>query len=294
MTSVTVTIAGGDRDCSSAVGDCLEAVGLLPPDTYIWTGNERGLLRTASYIQVPLSYVTQRRGDVLWREGHTEMYLGGGMQGGARIDESGGVHGYVPGDQTGNEIGRSPFDIEYWRWESAWRYAGTRTLSGIPMDEATAQVMDHLIDHPVHGYSQDNREGDGTVERITLTWGGTPSALLDVDGWCGLKTVNRWQVAMRTPTDSVITGQYSPNKRWYPRITAVRYDQGTGSTLVRAVQRVLDIDPDGVMGYDFTGALQAYLKRRGYDIGYYGVDHDFGHDSVCALQQSLNDGMWDQ
>ena len=289
MTSVTVTIRGGDRDCSSAVGTCLEAVGLLPPETYVWTGNERGLLKMCGYVQVNLA--SPERGDVLWREGHTEMYLGDGMQGGARIDETGGVHGPAKGDQTGNEIGRSPYDLGYWKWESAWRYFGTKTCGGIPIAEATAQVMDHLIDHAAHGYSQDHRDGDGTTETITLTWG-EGRVPLTIDGWVGLNTVRYLQEDMGTPVDGLITGQYSPNKVWYPAIVAVRYDRGTGSTLVRAMQRRMSLKPDGVMGYDFTGGLQALLRRWGYDIGRYGVDHDFYRDSGRALQRSINDGMW--
>lgn len=168
MPRVTVQIPGLDRDCSSAIGTCLIAVGLLPKGTYIWTGNERALLKQCGYVSVNLNHL--QRGDILWKTGHTEMYLGNGLQGGARIDENGGVHGWTSGDQTGNEIGRSEFDQDYWNWESAWRYYGSRTCGGIPIAEATAQVMDHLIDHDAHGYSQDNREGDGTLEAVKITW----------------------------------------------------------------------------------------------------------------------------
>ena len=117
-----VWVAGGDRDCSSAVCECYVAVGVIPEGTYCWTGNERAILKANGFVQVNLSHL--RRGDVLWKTGHTEMYLGNGMQGGARIDEAGGVHGHTQGDQTGNEIGRSAFDQDYWHWESAWRYFG--------------------------------------------------------------------------------------------------------------------------------------------------------------------------
>ena len=117
-----VWVAGGDRDCASAVCECYEAVGVIPEGTYMWTGNERAILKAAGFVQVNLSHL--RRGDVLWKQGHTEMYLGNGLQGGARIDEAGGIHGHTKGDQTGNEIGRSAFDQDYWHWQSAWRYFG--------------------------------------------------------------------------------------------------------------------------------------------------------------------------
>lgn len=290
MPRVVVEIAGLDRDCSSAILTCLSSCGLIPASTHMWTGNERELLKECGYVQVNLRNL--KRGDILWKTGHTEMYLGNGLQGGARIDENGGTHGYTPGDQTGNEIGRSPFDQDYWKWESAWRYFGTRTVGGIPIEEATAQVMNHLIDHNAHGYSQDNRDGGGT-ERITLSWEGEPmpKPMLDVDGWLGHDTIWGWQEAMHTPLDGEIWGQWLPNAKRYPAITCkVLYDYGSGSSLVRAVQKRLGVTSDGVIGYIFVSKLQERLKKWGYDIG--DVDEVLGRKTGRGLQQSLNDGKW--
>lgn len=290
MPRVVVEIAGLDRDCSSAILTCLSACGLIPASTHMWTGNERELLKECGYVQVNLRNL--KRGDILWKTGHTEMYLGNGLQGGARIDENGGTHGYTAGDQTGNEIGRSAFDQDYWKWESAWRYFGTRTVGGIPVEEATAQVMDHLIDHNVHGYSQDNRDGGGT-ERITLSWEGEPmpKPMLDVDGWLGHDTIWGWQEAMHTPLDGEIWGQWLPNTKYYPAITCkVLYDYGSGSSLIRAVQKRLGVTPDGVIGYIFVGKLQERLKKWGYDIG--DVDNVLGRKTGRGVQQSINDGRW--
>lgn len=292
MPRVTVEIAGLDRDCSSAIGTCLIAVGLLPKGTYIWTGNERSILKECGYVQVNLNHL--RRGDILWKSGHTEMYLGNGMQGGARIDESGGIHGHTQGDQTGNEIGRSDFDQSYWHWESAWRYYGPRTCGGIPIDEATAQVMDHLIDHDSHGYSQDNREGSG-IERITLSWEGEaePAAKLDVDGWVGHDTVWALQSALKTPLDGEVWGQVWANAKWFPALTCrVLYDEGSGSSVVRAMQRLLGIEADGVLGPNTVLVLQNRLRSWGYDIGSSGADRVLGRDTGRALQRSINDGRW--
>ena len=292
MPKITVEIPGLDRDCSSSMGTVLIGTGLLPRGTYIWTGNERSILKQCGYVQVNLSKL--KRGDILWKQGHTEMYLGNGLQGGARIDESGGVHGYRSGDQTGREIARSAFDQGYWKWESAWRYFGNRTCGGIPIAEASAQIMDHLIDHNAHGYSQDNREGSG-VERITLSWEGEPSssAMLDVDGWLGHDTVWAWQDQLHTPLDGEIWGQAWANAKWYPAITCrVLYDEGTGSSLVRAVQRFLGAEPDGILGYNTIGIMQFKLRTWGYDLGNGGVDHILGRTTGRAIQQSINDKKW--
>lgn len=287
MPSVTVTIKGRDRDCSSAVLTCLVAVGLVPAGTYMWTGNERSILKECGYVQVNLNHL--QRGDILWKTGHTEMYLGDGMQGGARIDEAGGKHGYTKGDQTGNEIGRSAFDQSYWKWESAWRYFGSETLAGIPIAEATAQVMDHLIDHDAHGYSQDNRDGSGT-ERVTITWdGGTVPSKLDVDGWLGALSVRAWQRQLDTTQDGVVSGQSYGLRTSYPNLTAVEYGTG-GSRLVRAVQRRAGAPVDGYLGPVTVRALQRRLADEGYWVGT--LDGVLGANTAKAVQRSLNDGAW--
>jgi len=163
----TVYIHGGDYDCSEAVRMCYRAVGVLPYGSYMWTGNEVELLEEHDFIEVGL--FEKLPGDVLWKPGHTEMYLGDGMQGGARIAENGGTTG-KKGDQTGNEICRSKFDQSYWKWQKCLRYVGGVTVNGIPANVAAVQVMNHLIDHSAHGYSQPNRAGDGTLEAVTIKW----------------------------------------------------------------------------------------------------------------------------
>lgn len=290
MIRVAVTIAGGDRDCSSAVGTCGEAAGVLVPGTYVWTGNERGVLMGAGFKRV--DKWAARRGDVAWRTGHTEIVLGGGMVGGARIDEVGGTHGPAKGDQTGREVAQGPWDPS--AWDEVWRYAGPRTVGGIPVGEAMAQVMEHMIVHDeAHGYSQDNRTGDGTREVVWLAWSGSGREPLDVDGWLGRVTIGRWQEDVGTPADCEIWGQWRPNAWRYPAITCpVRYDEGTGSALVREVQRRVGVDPDGVIGYQLVGGLQEWLVRKGHDIGPAGVDHVLGNGTARAVQESINAGEW--
>ena len=152
--------------------------------------------------------------------------------------------------------------------------------------------MDHLIDHNAHGYSQDNRDGGGT-ERITLSWEGEPlpKPMLDVDGWLGHDTIWGWQEVMHTPLDGEIWGQWLPNAYRFPAVTCkVLYDYGSGSSLVRAVQKRLGVTSDGVIGYIFVGKLQERLKKWGYDIG--DVDNLLGRKTGRGVQQSINDGRW--
>ena len=55
-------------------------------------------------IDVPI------RGDVLWRRGHTELYLGNYQTVGAHNNEFGGIMGGQTGDQTGDEISVRPWN----------------------------------------------------------------------------------------------------------------------------------------------------------------------------------------
>lgn len=178
MTSTTVYVHSGDYDCSEAVRMCYRAVGVLPYGSYMWTGNEIDLLTSNGFVIRDLN--SPKRGDVLWRDGHTEMYLGDNIQGGARIDEYGGITGPNKGDQTGNEITKSTYRPATWTY--LLRYEGGKTCDGIPASEVAAQVMEHIIDHDsAHGYSQPNRKGDGTIEAIKVTYGTTATKEVKAD-----------------------------------------------------------------------------------------------------------------
>ena len=167
----TVYIHGGDYDCSELVRMCYRAVGVIPYGSYMWTGNEVELLESCGFVECSLA--SPQMGDVLWRTGHTEIYLGDGMQGGARHgDYAGGLDGRK-GDQDGTEITRSKYRAG--DWSKLLRYVGGMTVDGIPAAVAAALVADHIIDDNSHGYSQPNRAGDGTVEAVTISWDGTSS-----------------------------------------------------------------------------------------------------------------------
>lgn len=121
----TYTIHRGDYDCSEMARMCVEAAGLLPSDSYMWTGNEYEVLTDAGFCVVPLS--ERCRGDILWKPGHTGIYLGENLIADAHGDEKGGITGPAQGDQTGSEI-----EIRsYWSctWQMCFR-APTGHLSG--------------------------------------------------------------------------------------------------------------------------------------------------------------------
>ena len=109
-----VKIHGGDYDCSESMRMCYAAIGVLAWgywDSYMWTGNELEVLRAAGFVQV--NKYAPKAGDVLWRQGHTELYLGNNRQGGARRSELHSVTG-AKGDQDGGEITLSAYNPNEW------------------------------------------------------------------------------------------------------------------------------------------------------------------------------------
>lgn len=128
-------LPGGDKDCSEAVRVCYAAVSILPYKGFMWTGNEAEVLAWNGFKEYPYLGTTLQVGDVLWKKGHTEIYMGQGMQGGFRGDENGGLgQGAEQGDQTGHEASIAPLR-EYWtrvyryeggEWPTGWIKSGSK------------------------------------------------------------------------------------------------------------------------------------------------------------------------
>lgn len=97
---------GPDYDCSSLVIQAFEDVGVpVKTNGASYTGNMRSVFKNTGFTEIPFTTsLLLVRGDVLWRTGHTEVYLGNGQNVGAHINEFGEVTGGQTGDQTGNEI----------------------------------------------------------------------------------------------------------------------------------------------------------------------------------------------
>lgn len=110
-----VYIHGGDYDCSDAVRMSYAAVGVLPEDSYMWTGNERELLLANGFEEISPWYAGD--GDVVLTSGHTEIVIdmdGSLIQAGFRHSEDYDIDG-EQGDQTGDESSYSVYRPEDWQ-----------------------------------------------------------------------------------------------------------------------------------------------------------------------------------
>ena len=120
---------GPDYDCSSAVIAAWELAGVpVKTNGATYTGNMRGVFLRCGFEDVTGSVdlatgTGLQRGDVLLNiRHHTAMYCGNGMEVEASINESGGVAGGQPGDQTGREFLVRPY--RNYPWDCVLRYTG--------------------------------------------------------------------------------------------------------------------------------------------------------------------------
>ena len=107
---------------------------------------------------------------------------------------------------------------------------------------------------------------------------------MTVDGDWGTTTNTRLQETFGTPVDGEIWHQWAPNKQ--PAfVSGWRYDKSQdGSPLVRAMQRWLGVDPDGIWGEETTLALQHKMGTT--------PDGELWRHSPCVMemQRRLNAG----
>ena len=132
----------------------------------------------------------------------------------------------------------------------------------------------------------------GILDRVNGGAGTTPPPLppegntggLVVDGQWGEATTRALQTYLNTPVDGVISHQWksSANECLY----AAQFDKTqTGSTLIRAMQGVLGVGQDGLIGSDTIRALQG---RMGTPVdGVISCNHSL---MVEEMQRRLNAG----
>lgn len=104
--------------------------------------------------------------------------------------------------------------------------------------------------------------------------------ILDVDGIGGPLTVLRMQDFLGTEMDGVISGQNKDYAKHYPALEEVIFDD-TSSTCIKALQRMLSVYEDGILGPTTVKAWQKFLGVK--------IDGNFGPASMKAWQKYLNE-----
>lgn len=107
------------------------------------------------------------------------------------------------------------------------------------------------------------------------------------DGYWGINCTKATQKFLGTPVDGEVDGQYSPNKKYLPNATSGWHfgSKAKGSTMIKALQRLVGVKADGIAGKGTVVALQKFLKKKGYKLT---VDGVMGKSTVKAWQDYLN------
>jgi hypothetical protein len=94
-----------ETDCSAGVSWWLFKGGFLDECPWFHTAIERDYLLDHGFTMFPFGSLPLKRNDVLWREGHTGLYIGEGLQAEALRDENhqAGYEGTIPGDNDDGE-----------------------------------------------------------------------------------------------------------------------------------------------------------------------------------------------
>ena len=107
-----------ETDCSYGVSWWLFMGGYLDENPAFHTKIEREYLASHGYELIDANaggFISMQRNDVLWRTGHTGLYIGEGMQAEAIRDENhdAGYEGTTPGDQDGGETVVRPLTLDW-------------------------------------------------------------------------------------------------------------------------------------------------------------------------------------
>ena len=272
-----VTIATGDRDCSSAVIDCYRSLGInVGGATY--TGNMRSCMcGTGNFKWYPNSSYSAKRGDIYLNESHHAAmckygyYEAGGdtlMQ--FSISEKGTIDG-VEGDQTGYE-------------------SNTKAFYNYPWDGKLVYCGPDIVGTPTTGQ--------------TTTKPSTPqTTLLDLGNtsWFGPKMATNLQKQLGCSViDGYISDQTEYNKEYFWAVSGGVTYGSRGSTCIAKLQSKLisagyscgSSGADGHYGHATIAAHQQCLINHGYDVGTSRADGYNGYDTNNAICAALRDNFY--
>lgn len=254
-----VRIAGGDRDCSSAVISCYTALGVdCGGATY--TGNMRSCMtRTGNFEWRPQSSgYSAKVGDIYLNEiHHAAMCISpygsarGDLLAQFSISEKGTIDG-AEGDQTGYESNIKPYYS--YPWDGKLHYVGGSSTTA-----------------PSSGSAQNaSKFGDAN--------------------WFGPKMAREFIKQTTGGTDDYLSGQARSDKRAFWAVTGgVEYGDG-GSDAIRWLQGKVGATADGYYGAKSIKAHQDKLKQAGYYSGK--VDGYHGTATNAAMCRALEAGWY--
>lgn len=118
----------------------------------------------------------------------------------------------------------------------------------------------------------------------------TTTNKLAIDGQWGESTTRKTQQVLGTPVDGIVSGQLESCRQYLQGCLTsswkfVKYS-ANGSTMVKAIQKIVGVTADGKMGKQTVAAMQKFLNNKGFDCGT--VDGFMGAKTIKAWQKYIN------
>lgn len=174
-----------DYDCSSFVISAYKSTGLnvnganSTSDMVSCLKKSGFTYYSASEMSLSSGSSKLKKGDILWRNGHTELYVGNGKLAGAHRDYSGGA-----GDPSGKEINVKAYNSSY-NWSGVLRYDGDGNVSE---EESEYENGYYIVD--VDTFLAVRTSATASSKKIASLDDGTVVKVKDVSGTWGKITVN--------------------------------------------------------------------------------------------------------
>ena len=191
-----------------------------------------------------------------------------------------------------------PGDIVYFDW------GNDRVPDHVGIIEQNNGSYITTIEGNTSSGSSGSQGNGGVVARRTRSWnvvraivrpnyGGSSSTSssssgkIAEDGYWGHGTTLKAQEIAGTPRDGVVSSQSKGWRSHLPGCTAgwEWSSNPQGSLLIKAIQRVLGVNPDGIFGPDTT---RAFINR--YGNGIYDGELSYPSIAIKGFQRSLNTG----
>lgn len=149
----TITLGLSTRtycDCSSLLAWALTYAGFYSNNPWFSTHNQRSQLQSAGFHEEPING-EWKRGDILWRAGHTEMVYENLVTMGAHTD----------GIAFEKQVSINEFASRPSEWTSCWRYK-----NGVDEDEPKLNVSVYVICAIVGNWSRESNVNPGIYEGL--------------------------------------------------------------------------------------------------------------------------------
>lgn len=126
---------------------------------------------------------------------------------------------------------------------------------------------------------------------IVLNDGAMVEDKLTVDGSWGKDTTRKTQKVLGTYVDGIVSNQPEVNKKYLPAAYEGSWefkesDFVGGSSMIKAIQKLVGSEPDGWCGKNTVKAIQQFLKKKGFYTGL--INGKLNKATVKAWQNYIN------